>query len=475
MKLRYAGILSVVMLSGCVSAPERIDPFAGLDIRSGQYRDLSVALVVSENTENTLKYLTKFEKVVSSPLASGMSIVDQNYLRRFVDIIQRQFRSVVKVDSASDPRASKADLIAVLDVYAKFPNHLFAKATYSVSVHFIDGTGKSVATVTGESAHSALETPGIVGATRMKWAINTVIKEASDRFEADLISSAELQVLARERVTASPAAVADRDRRPPTSLQIVSDIDTPDYASQLRPNDFALVVGIDDYSNVPSAQYAERDAKTVVAHLEAMGLPRRNIIHLSGDKAVRSGIEKYLEEWLPRNINEKSQVYFYFSGHGAPDPTSGDAYILPWDGDAGFLKTTGYPIKRLYARLGALKARHVIVALDTCFSGAGGRSIIAEGTRPLVTTVNAQQIPYGLTVFTATGDNEVTGTLKKQGHGIFTYYFLKGLSGGAADSKGRVSARDLFDYIDPRVQDEARRQNRQQKPLLRGHQNIVLR
>ena len=93
-------------------------------------------------------------------------------------------------------------------------------------------------------------------------------------------------------------------------------------------------MGIENYSNVPPAQFAERDARTVVAHFEAMGLPRRNIIHLSGSKAVRTGLEKYLEDWLPRNVERKSQVFFYFSGHGAPDPISGGAYLLPWDGDA---------------------------------------------------------------------------------------------------------------------------------------------
>ena len=40
---------------------------------------------------------------------------------------------------------------------------------------------------------------------------------------------------------------------------------------------------------------------------------------------------------------EDSTVYFYYSGHGAPDLKTGQAYLVPWDGDAQFLKDTALP------------------------------------------------------------------------------------------------------------------------------------
>jgi len=54
------------------------------------------------------------------------------------------------------------------------------------------------------------------------------------------------------------------------------------------------------------------------------------------------------------------------------------------------------------------------------------------------------------------------GALDEQGHGMFTYYFLKALEQGKRRSK------DIYDYLKPRVQDEARRQNREQSPALFG-------
>ena len=166
------------------------------------------------------------------------------------------------------------------------------------------------------------------------------------------------------------------ERKAPTAgaavVRAPDGVDYPDYKGDPRPNDFALVVGIERYSELPKADYAERDAAAVTRHLEAMGVPRRNIKHLAGSKAGRSGLVKNLEAWLPRNVKADSRVFFYFSGHGAPDVETGRAYLMPWDGDPNYLDSTGYPVERLYAKLGALKAKEVVVVLDLCFSGAGG-------------------------------------------------------------------------------------------------------
>ena len=57
---------------------------------------------------------------------------------------------------------------------------------------------------------------------------------------------------------------------------------------------------------------------------------------------------------------------------------------MPYDGDPSFIEQTGYPLKKLYESLNKLPAKEIIVALDSCFSGAGGKSVIAKGARPLV-------------------------------------------------------------------------------------------
>ncbi|OIO06250.1 MAG: hypothetical protein AUJ52_12600 [Elusimicrobia bacterium CG1_02_63_36] len=246
-----------------------------------------------------------------------------------------------------------------------------------------------------------------------------------------------------------------------------SDVDSPGYRAPQRPNDFAVVIGIDGYKDLPRAEFAERDAEAAASHFAALGVPKRHIVSLYGENATRTGLTKYLEEWLPRNAKPESTVYFFFSGHGAPDPKTGAAYLVPWDGDASFLKSTAYPLDKLYSELGKLPAKRVVVALDACFSGAGGRSVLAKGARPLVTKVRLASRPLkNLTMLTASAGDEITTTLDAQGHGVFTYYLLKGLQGAAADASGTITATGLYEYLRPKVQEEARLQNREQTPSL---------
>jgi uncharacterized caspase-like protein len=171
-----------------------------------------------------------------------------------------------------------------------------------------------------------------------------------------------------------------------------------------------------------------------------------------------------------------AEVYFFFAGHGAPEPTTGDAYLVPWDADPKYLKSQGLRIADLHAALAASGAKSVYVFLDSCFSGAGGRSVLAAGTRPLVRTKDEgidapPQVPTtGMRVYAtiaAAGPSEITGRATNGEAGLFTYHLVTGV-GGAADRDGdhKVTLSELFDYVKTRVEKDARQDNRDQTPAL---------
>lgn len=257
---------------------------------------------------------------------------------------------------------------------------------------------------------------------------------------------------------ATPAA-------PPDASAFASDIEVPSFKLAEDETKFALVVGVENYQSAMKAEYAARDARAVKAYLTAAGYPERNIIFLVDQQAGKSALEKYLEAWLPRNTDHRSTVLFYFSGHGAPDPEKGQAYLMPWDADAKFTETTGYPVKRLYAKLNALKARRVLVAMDACFSGTGPRSVIGKGLRPLVPKIDDGGGYVGrVGALTASASDEMTGSNDASGHGLFTYHLLKAMNARG----GKATLKELFDYLSPKVRDAARRDNRDQSPQLVG-------
>ncbi len=176
------------------------------------------------------------------------------------------------------------------------------------------------------------------------------------------------------RVSGPPSDAAAPSAPASSPALIQSDEDEPSYASGAqRPNDFALLIGISKYRDIPEAEFAEKDADAMKRHLLAMGYPEENIIALIGDHATNTSIAEKLERWLPMNVGANSTVFVYYSGHGAPDPVTKQAYLVPWDGEPGDLADTAFPLSRFYKDLQNLPAKRVLVALDSCFSGAGGR------------------------------------------------------------------------------------------------------
>lgn len=281
----------------------------------------------------------------------------------------------------------------------------------------------------------------------------------------ETLTKADVAAIVQEAVKSAQK----KEEAKPAEAAIASEVDAPNYKPVPENSaNYAVVVGIEKYADLPAASYAERDAKAVHDHLLALGFPERNIALLTGARASKAGLAKNVETWLPNNVSEKSTVFFYYSGHGAPDVKSGSAYLVPSDGDPQYLSDTAYPVKRLYQKLGALKARRVIVAMDACFSGAGGRSVLAKGTRPLVTKVDEGVLPSDgkIVSLSASAPDETSGTADKEGHGLFTYYLLSGLNGAAAGKDGRVTVGRLYQYLAPRVSDAARRENRAQTPQL---------
>jgi uncharacterized caspase-like protein len=243
-------------------------------------------------------------------------------------------------------------------------------------------------------------------------------------------------------------------------------------AAKAKPNKhaYAIVIGIEHYrQKLPRADFATHDAQTVAEYLiKVLGYPEENVITLLNDRALKSDFEKYFEKWLGNNVENTSTVFIYYSGHGAPDPKSGSAYLVPYDGDPAFIDQTGYSLRKMYDALGRLPAKKIIVALDSCFSGAGGRSVLAKGARPLVMHLQETVLPRNLVVMSAALGDQVSSTYDEKGHGLFTYFMLKGIKNeDVARQDGSIEVNDLFDYIKPQVERIARKQyNNEQSPQL---------
>lgn len=302
-----------------------------------------------------------------------------------------------------------------------------------------------------------------------------VTKADLDRAGFVLVSELELNGRVRRQVleasglaagapSLKASVAASSPAAAPASAPVRSDLDALPAASAPSPRRHAVIVGVERYrENLPRADFASGDARLAAEYFKrVLGVPEQNLALLLDDRAAKSDFEKYFERWLPNRVEAGDEVFVYFSGHGAPNPAKGDAYLVPYDGDPTYIAQTGYSLDRLYAQLAKLPAKSVVVAMDSCFSGAGGRSVLAKGARPLVTVAATENIPAKLTVLAASAGDQTSNSYQEKGHGLFTYYLLKGMKEKGSDLKA------VFDYLKPEVARTARRElNADQDPQWR--------
>lgn len=260
------------------------------------------------------------------------------------------------------------------------------------------------------------------------------------------------------------AVAAAKPAKPAASAQADAPASKTDGA-----NAWAVVIGIESYrESLAEATGARADAQRFATYARnTLNVPEANIKLLVGERASRADMTAALMEWLPRNaVKPGGKVYVFFSGHGAPDVKEGSAYLLPYDANPTYIKSGGVRVAEVQKTLSDLKGQQAYLFVDACFSGSGERSVLPEGTRPVV-PVEQLKSAGGVVTFAAAGPKETTGAHPQSGHGLFTYHLLQGLGGQAdADNDSNVTLGELESHVVESVRTDARRQNRDQTPIV---------
>ena len=239
---------------------------------------------------------------------------------------------------------------------------------------------------------------------------------------------------------------------------VVSDMDSNiPMAREQRPNAVALILSISRYgsADIPEVKYATIDAEVVRQYLvEAMGFKVENILPIKSSEQFTLGrIQSYIKSILPSYLKPdgSSDLFIYFTGHGAPSTTSHEAYLVPWDCDPNHVNDdNAYSMKRFYTDIEKLKARQKMIVVDACFSGyTGSGGVLLRSASPLYLRVNNPLIADSNTViFQSSSADEVSNWYDEKRHGMFTYFFLKGLQGAADyNHDGAITAHELMKYI----------------------------
>jgi len=253
----------------------------------------------------------------------------------------------------------------------------------------------------------------------------------------------------------------------------------PPHTSKKNHDAVVVVIGIQHYRNadVPSVDYALNDADVFREYaVKAMGVRPDNVILVKD--ASKGDLERVLgTPGNPRGqlydlvAAGKSDVVVYYSGHGAPDPETRKAYLVPADGDPNYARLNGYPVQLLFDNLNAIHARSATVVLDACFSGGSASGPLLVAASPLMITTDRPSLGR-VTLFASSGGNEISSWFPQKRHGLFTFFFLQSIQ----KSRGhQVTAAGVQDYLRQNVPPMARRLfGREQEPEFYGDGGRVL-
>jgi hypothetical protein len=252
----------------------------------------------------------------------------------------------------------------------------------------------------------------------------------------------------------------------------------------------AVIIGNKNYQGAtPHVAYALNDAQLMRRYVEqSLGFRPGNILYyedatltnlkvLFGDQTNTNGKLKDLVKI------DRSDVFVFYSGHGAPDPNSRMGYLMPVDADVNRLPLTGFSLDLLYTNLGKLGARSVVVVIDACFSGeSGGGEMLIANASPIGIRINnpAARLGENAAIITASDAQQIASWYPEARHGLLTYYFLKGLQGAADKNQdGNITLQEMEQWLTDTSEGlpyMARRlYSREQLPQVWGNQSKVLR
>jgi ankyrin repeat protein len=246
---------------------------------------------------------------------------------------------------------------------------------------------------------------------------------------AFLESSEELTQLskARKTVAKTPVKQAPPKESIKTKPGPYPDIDFGSYS--------ALIIGNNNYQYLPPLKTAQNDAKKVAETLkEKYGFKVKLLLD-----ANRADILLALNS-LRWNLTQRDNLLIFYAGHGWLDKEADEGYWLPVnaqkDNTLAWISNSS-----ITASLRALKAKHVLIVADSCYSGKLARGVhIVNKTPGYLSRLSRKRVR---SVISSGGLEPVIDSGGKGEHSVFASALLDTLR----ENKGIMDGAQLFNKL----------------------------
>ncbi len=221
-----------------------------------------------------------------------------------------------------------------------------------------------------------------------------------------------------------------------------------------------LLIGVNQYQdrkNLPSLQYSALDCQGLgeaLTEATASFNAKEVIIHhdFINQRPYIANVQQSISQII-NAAQAEDTILFYFSGHGILEASSQQVVLCLADTNTEKLLTTGLPLNTLLKQLSNCAASQQLVWLDACHSGGmtlRGTSKISlpnPSTRLVEVLRHKAAESKGFYALLSCDRSQQSWEFPELGHGVFTYYLMRGLQGEAADSQGIIEADALYQYV----------------------------
>jgi hypothetical protein len=257
------------------------------------------------------------------------------------------------------------------------------------------------------------------------------------------------------------------------NVDVDAEVNIP-VVKEKNTNKFALIIGNEEYNkrskaltNVP---YALNDARVFKKYvLNSLGVNEDQIFLI--ENATRNDIQNTLRsiKLLIETKDGEGELIVYYAGHGYPNSSTNEAFILPVDGNIQDFSTL-FSLQDFYDQLGAMRSKKTIVFVDACFSGQARVQEVVFAQRSPIIPPKKGYLKGNIVVFAASQDNQISLPYLRNHHGLFTYFVLKSLM----ENKGSVDLKTLKSYVVENVVNVSIKQyNQAQKPDISASQETI--
>jgi osmotically-inducible protein OsmY len=341
----------------------------------------------------------------------------------------------------------------------------------SASASQPDPNGVVTLTITTNSDTASLKVNGDEAGGRAdgRYAVKRFAQVGENRFE--IVATDRFGNTQRQTVSVNREFVQTAPIIPPLNPLAVRAVKQRDTV--------AIVIGIEKYQSVPTADFANRDASIFVDYaMRALGIPRENIRLLLDEKAGAAEILLTFKNWLPTRIKRGStEVYVFYSGHGLPSEDGRSLFFLPHEANRDLLERTAISQNELVAAIQKSSPKSVTMFIDSCYSGQSrtGETLLASARPISIVAKETSSFPSNFTVISASAPDQISSSSPELKHGIFSYYLMRGMEGEADSNKdGQITVAEMQTYLSAQVTRQAMSMNRTQQPQVVGDTSRVL-